>query len=428
MTTFSAQDVPPARSFEAVVFGPAYLDRVLRVDRPLVEGSSMGPLDRSQNATGRFAAGLGLELVDEAGHTLRIEPPGGWPGPDGRVVLEGTLPFGVDVRSLQGTSWCDDLGGMGAGFAAALGGTLVHALGPVSDPISRQVEGLLSRYGLAHRAVRVPGVPADWTLLVSSGEHGDKLAVGFRGCHAALGGAAFDPWLDAPCDLRVVAGLPNAPAARVLRAPGARCRLFAPSLRNMRDRSCPVSSFSGAVDVLCCNRLEWETLEDREEVGWRVSILVVSDGPAGCWARFTGPTGETGNLRLPAFPRARPPRDTNRAGEALAATLISGLLRAGWDPSGGVVEEALLRDALLRATAAAADARSRRIRVPRRGGHRASPPGRRGRLIAGRHRAAESRDLAPLAAADPDRYNAARDRGRRKAGRFRASNGGRPGG
>ena len=124
-------------------------------------------------------------------------------------------------RHIHGLSWSEDLGGMGAGYAAALGGTLHHALGSEDDPgsqIRRETPG-----SGGHRPSSRSGSgtsPADWTLLLTSGAHGDKLAIGFRGCHAALAHDAFDPWLAAPCDLRVAAGLPNSLAARVLRPPG----------------------------------------------------------------------------------------------------------------------------------------------------------------------------------------------------------------
>jgi ribokinase len=122
----------------------------------------------------------------------------------------------------------------------------------------------------------------------------------------------------------------------------------------MLDRDCPVSSFAGAIDILCCNRHEWALLEDREEVAWRVSILVVTDGPSGSSARFTTPSGELGRIRIPAFPRDRPPRDTNRAGEAFAANFASTLLADGWEAPAAVVEEFLVHKALLRGSAAAA--------------------------------------------------------------------------
>ena len=57
---------------------------------------------------------------------------------------------------------------------------------------------------------------------------------------------------------------------------------------------------------------------------------------------------------MPAFPRRQPPRDTNRAGESYAATLLSTLLDHGWDAASGVVDDALIRTAAQRASAAAA--------------------------------------------------------------------------
>ncbi len=342
-------------STNVMVHGPAYLDRVLRVDRRLREGPAEGPIDQSLNGSLRFGRTSTLELIDETGWAISVQLPEGWPGPCGQLLLEGRLSTGsAGVRQVRGNSWADDLGGMGAGFAAALGGTLVHAVGPATDSTSRQILELLEIHRIPHQTIHVGDKSADWTLLVSSGEFGDKLAIGFRGCHASLNVEAVDPWLESPNDLRVVAGLPNPLAARILKAPGSRCRLFAPALRNMRDRTCPVSGFASVVDVLCCNRLEWETLLDREDVGWKVSILIVTEGPVGSWTRFTGPTGETGIIRMPAFPRARPPRDTNRAGEAFASTVVSSLLREGWDPGPGVIDESQLHHALVRASVAAA--------------------------------------------------------------------------
>jgi len=87
-------------------------------------------------------------------------------------------------------------------------------------------------------------------------------------------------------------------------------------------------------------------------VAWQVSILAITDGPRGSCIRFTTTTGEPGMVTVPALPRVDPPRDTNRAGEAYAATLLATLLDAGWNP--GVAEEELIHHAARRATAAAA--------------------------------------------------------------------------
>jgi ribokinase len=329
------------------VFGPAYLDRVLRVDRPLV-APGRPPLD--QSVEGAWTFGPGLRFRDPAGATISVEPPPGWPGPTGVVDL--AEPVGVGDVSARGVSWHDDLGGMGAGYAAALGGVLVSALGLDDDPMSRSILALMGRIGVQHRPIRVEATPADWTLLVTSGQFGDKLPVGFRGCHAAIGSLETSLIEAGACDLRVVASLPNRLAAQALRLPGRHTRFFAPSMRNMTDRVVPVAGFAEAVDVLCCNRREWESLEDREQVVWQVSVLAVTDGPAGSVVRFTTPQGEAGRLEVPAFPRVLRPRDTNRAGEAYGAEFVATLLDGGW--TSGVVDAELIRHASERASAAAA--------------------------------------------------------------------------
>lgn len=334
------------------VFGPAYLDRVVRVDAPLHHPEGADPID--QSLEGAWTFGDGLELVDGEGSRLEIEAPPGWPGPLGRIGLLGSIgdpssPHGWK-RTVKGVAWHDDLGGMGAGFAAALGGELVCALGSDDDPMSQAVARRLEGQGTIHRSIRVEGHPADWTLLVTSGPHGDKLGIGFRGCHAAL--ETLGDAVGGSCDLRVVAGLPNGLCAEALSAPGAGVRLFAPAMRNMTDREVPVGRFVRHVDVLCCNRREWETLEDREQVAWQVAVLAVTDGPRGSVVRFTTPEGEAGRVEVPAFPRRRPPRDTNRAGEAFAAVLVGSLMDGGW--SAGVVDSSRIREAAWRASAAAA--------------------------------------------------------------------------
>jgi ribokinase len=339
-------------SRRTVVFGPAYLDRVLLVDRPLHERPGARPIDQSLEGVWKF--GEGLELVDSAGAALHVSLPAGWPGPTGRVGLSGPMHDDSDPldgrRSVGGLAWHDDLGGIGAGFAAALGGELVSALGQVDDPMSRYISDRLAAEGIPHHPIRVADRPADWTLLVTSGPFGDKLGVGFRGCHRAV--ATLGHRAAAPCDLRVVGALPNRLAAEALRADGARVRLFAPVRRNMVDRDEPVGRFAGHVDILCCNRHEWQALDDREQVAWQVSLLAVTDGPSGSVVRFTTPLGEAGRIEVPAFPRRHPPRDTNRAGEAYTAAFVTVLHDHGWTP--GVSDPALVRLAAERATAAAA--------------------------------------------------------------------------
>ena len=342
----------PSKNAGAIqVFGPAYLDRVLVVDRPLVAHSFSKPLDLGADGIRRTIGGPDLILVDPEGTRLVIEPPPSWPGPTGLIALSRSLGDEIPekCRKVAGLSWHDDLGGMGAGYAAALGGSLVSALGPESDDLSRFVSEALAEQGVEHQPVRVPDTTADSTLMISSGRFGDKLPVGFRGCHSRLESLG-DSVRDA--DLRVVAGLPNRVAADVLRAPARGLRFFAPALRNVTDRECPVASFANAIDILCCNRGEWERLEGREHVAWQVSILVITEGPEGSLARFTTEQGEPGEIRLPAFPRRSPPIDTNRAGEAFGARFVATLLEHRW--KGGVASPDLIREAALKASVAAA--------------------------------------------------------------------------
>ncbi|HWE35291.1 MAG TPA: PfkB family carbohydrate kinase [Isosphaeraceae bacterium] len=334
------------------VVGPAYLDRVARVDRPLIDPAIGPPLDGSVD--GRLAGGAApaLTLVDPLGGSIVVAPPDGWPGPVGTVELARPLVEGRGDwrREVRGVDWRDDLGGMGAGFAAALGGRLLGALGPPEDPRSRQIADLLEAAGIDHRPIRIAGREADWTLLITSAEFGDKLPIGFRGCHSAL--TEGDVRDEEACDLRVVAALPNPLAAAALRAPGAAVRFFAPAARNMLDRTFPLACFADAIDALSCNRREWESLPDRDAVADRLALLAVTDGPRGASVHYRSADGSTRLLRGPAFPRSRPPRDTNRAGEAFAATLLGSLLDAGWTP--GHADPEMIHDAFRRASAASA--------------------------------------------------------------------------
>src|SRR5262249_50301009 len=156
-----------------------------------------------------------------------IELPPDWPGPPGTIRIRAPIRPGLSGRRCaRARSWSEDLGGMGAGYAAALGGGLHSALGPDGDPTSRAIGERIRQYGIAHRPIRVPDRPADWTLLISSGEHGDKLPIGFRGCHAALEVPELSRRAAEDSDLLVVAALPNPLVDAVLRSSNARTRFL----------------------------------------------------------------------------------------------------------------------------------------------------------------------------------------------------------
>ena len=338
----------PLQTRSVVVFGPAYRDRMLRFDMPLTPPGFGPSLDGSVD--GHVEPGEGLTLVDPSGGTLRVDPPIGWPGPWGRIRLSRDLTPGRGpwTREVRATGWQDDLGGMGPGYAAALGGELVCVLGNAEDPVSGAVASRLATHGIAAVPIRVD-CPADWTLLLTSGPHGDKLPIGFRGCHAGL--ATLGVVVSRPCDLRVVASLPNRLAAEALRAPGAKVRMFAPALRNMLDDDPPLAAFADRIDLLSCNRGEWETLPDRVTLLAQIPAVAITDGSHGATLHYKSANGPIG-LREAAFPRASPPVDTNRAGEAFGSTLVASLLDGGWTP--GPIAEGLAASAMRRASAAAA--------------------------------------------------------------------------
>ena len=345
-----------ANPHDALIFGPAYLDRVIRVDRPLLDPSlGLPALDRSVDGRWLDHRGDSIRLIDPGGATLTIEPAPGWPGPVGTVAISrawaGGIGAGRTMGQARGVGWSEDLGGMGAGFAASLGGTLISALGPDDDPDSRAVLAGLDRAGIAHEPVRIAGRVADWTLLISSGEHGDKLPIGFRGCHAAWDDVSS--WVDRRSRVRVVAALPNRLALAVLGSGGpGTIRAFFPNARNMLDRVDPAAQLAGMVDVLSCNAGEWIDLGDQALAFAGVAILAVTDGPRGATVRYRADDGSTKRVEVAAFPRSTPIVDTNRAGEAFAATLLATLLDAGWAP--GPVASGLVERAAVRASAAAA--------------------------------------------------------------------------
>jgi ribokinase len=332
-----------------VVFGPAYLDRVLRVDRPLLPGGGP-PLDRSVEAL-HVLLGIDdqLRIVDPSGREIRLALPADWPGPRGELRLRDSLgppdcsaPW---THSLEAVAWHDDLGGIGAGYAKALGARLVSALGGEDDPMSRQISALLASEAIRHEPVRRAGTSADWTLLVTSGPHADKLPIGFRGCHAALHVEDLASWdLARAAHLVVVAGLPNRLAQAIFHAvsdnlrptqtrlePEPRpLRVFAPTMRNTRDDDPPIRAFAEQLDVVSANAEEWENLAepDRRALELHARLTIETRGARGAMLVVKMSGTDRRRVFVEAFPRTCPPRDTNRAGETFTTTLLRAMIES----------------------------------------------------------------------------------------------------
>ena len=318
----------PRRRRRVQVFGPAYLDRVLRVDGPCSTRRSVPPGSERRRPLGVRARAH--DCVDPAGDVDRRRAPRRLAGPDRRGHALAAPPGSSDrgvlaAESVRGVSWHDDLGGMGAGFAAAprgRAGRRPRARGRPDQPGRRRTPGAGRDRPPADPGRRT--IPPTGRCSSPAAGIGDKLPIGFRGCHAALRRRLPDAgarrratsaswrrcrtgWRPRPCAGRA---RPSGSSPR-------RCGTC--STGSSRCRGSPRRSTSSAATVS-----EWESLADREEVAWRVSILAITDGPRGS-ARpvHDARRARPGSSTVPAFPRTHPPRDTNRAGEAFAATLVT---------------------------------------------------------------------------------------------------------
>ena len=81
-----------------VVFGPAYLDRVLRVDRALVDRALGPPLDQSIEGHCKFGTISDIQLDDPSGYTIAIDLPADWPGPTGVIRWDRPICPGQSAR------------------------------------------------------------------------------------------------------------------------------------------------------------------------------------------------------------------------------------------------------------------------------------------------------------------------------------------
>ena len=338
--------------WSVTVFGPAYIDRVLRVTEPIaLEGHR--PIDISIQAISLTTApGNGLGINAPHGNSLKIVVPEGWPGPWGTIQLQEdpwpTCQHNALRKVVNALAWNEDLGGMGAGYARALGGRLIFAIGQPDDPISDQILKKLTKNEIRCTPVRISAKSADWTLLVTSGAYGDKLAIGFRGCNAALQAKDLPTW-DAgqQQDALVVAGLANSLAKKILGITGqsqwdpsqepdhrGTLRIFAPAMRNTSDRANPVAFLARDIDIFSCNLGEWASMTDtdREAVEAEVKLLMVTDAELGATFRVRNGSTLDAPIRIPAFPRMKPPRDTNRAGETFTSTVVQEILNETMNP------------------------------------------------------------------------------------------------
>ncbi len=334
----------------ALVFGPAYLDIVVRIAGPIADR----PIDLG--CDGHFIPDTidRLEIVCPGGASLTISGLNGSACPTGRLsTTHDVLPAGCR-REIEAIETLEDLGGMGAGYAGALGGRLISALACPSDPLSARVRNAIALHGIDHRPVTCGAIArADTTFIVTSGGYGDKLPIGLRGCHASL--RPEDVHVQEPAGIVVAASLRNALMHAVLAEHDRALRILAPSARNCRDREEPLGRLAAETDLLALNSGEWAelTASDRRAFEESRAILSITRGPDGAEILWRNERGDRESHIEPAFPRRRPPVDTNRAGEAFAANLIRKLVEMGWSNDGRPLSTEAIRSAAHHASAAA---------------------------------------------------------------------------
>lgn len=315
-----------------LVFGPAYLDNVVRINTPIVP-------DRSRiidiGANGRWTpdASGAIDIFDVDGGRLTIKLPNEQNAISGRYEIQGVLPNDFFPNCIVADQIDSDLGGMGAGYAAALQARLVYCRGNSEDPITERVKSCLDQYAIENQSVVVSHCNSDWTLLISSGNYGDKMPIGMRGCHdsATVKSLLAAAAIQSP-EVVVVASLRNDLMRDLLKFYKNSIRVLAPAIRNCREQAVLLSQCALDCELLTLNEAEWAMLGPSNQQQFMASnaIICVTQGPSGTTINWRVSTGERHFYHEPAFPRTVPPNDTNRAGEAFGSAFLKSLLQSGW--------------------------------------------------------------------------------------------------
>jgi sugar/nucleoside kinase (ribokinase family) len=359
--------LPPSAGVAIQVIGPAYLDEVVEVEGALCPEADVR-IDYSRTEAHRTPLaepGTFLLIESPGGDRIRITDPSAQSG--SRIILAeerivdaaGPAPPLRSEVALSGQRAM--LGGMGAGYALALGGRLVLPLGGELGREGREICRLLDAHGIAYRAVQVPGQPTDTTVLIWSSA-GDKLPIGRRTASAAVRSEALLAQCS-PADVTLVTSLPNATAARLARALRGWV-MFTPSLRNVREGG--LGEIAARVNAMSMNRIEWQGAE--RQVGERCPLVVVTRGAEGASVRFRDKRGALRWVSVPAGPVAEV-LDANHAGEAYTAGFLAALVERQWPEAmraGAYSPEAVREAAWRGALAAALELGMRELAFPSR--------------------------------------------------------------
>lgn len=319
---------------KTIVYGPAYLDVVIRVGGPL---ANQGEPSIDQGGTAIYHSDTQLTkadalfILDKHGNSIKIE---GVTDQGLTGIYRMLSPdFQFADRVVYATQIVEDLGGMGAGFAKLFEGNLISCLPVRKCHIREKIEKKLNQYGVVYQPILINHKNADWTLLISSGRFGDKLPIGLRGCHDQFSENQLPNDLPS-ADLVIVASLKNEIMLEILRRNCNSIRLLAPALRNCQavQGAISLSALATHVEMLTLNEVEWQSMGENDRQIWQDShaILCITRGPAGAEISWQGLDGRREYHHEPAFARAIDPVDTNRAGEAFGGTLMKYLIKQNW--------------------------------------------------------------------------------------------------
>lgn len=383
--------LPPGCDARVQVIGPSYLDEIIEVDGPLCHErwvrealpERAGPvrIDYSRTEAER-------EPLDEPGVFLQVDSPGGdsirvtEPGTSGgrRLLVEeerlfdaASLGLSDDPRVpplLTEVPLCGrrlQLGGMGAGYALALGGRLVLPLGAAAgqpDVDALKMCEMMEGCGISCDPVWVSGADTDVTTLLWSSA-GDKLPVGRRSaCYAVTAEALLERAV--PADLNIITSLPSATARSVAKDLTG-WKLLTPSLRNLREGG--VEQVCAAVDAVSMNSTEWGALADPEQVRRCCPLVLVTRGEEGAAVAFRDKAGRMCWTEVPAAELEEGVVDANHAGEAFTAGFLGALLgqMSVAELRRGEYSEGILREAAWQGSLSAAlELTKREMRFPDR--------------------------------------------------------------
>lgn len=319
--------------YSTVVYGPAYLDCVVRIQEPLIANNS-SVIDIGSSGFWTPGSSGTIKIIDTiTSGEIIIEGPEDLHLISGVYEVQRVLPHCLK-RNVTCTSIQEDLGGMGAGYAAAMGGMLVSCLSQKSDVVTEKILNRLDECKIAKQIVYCDHHNSDWTLLISSGEFGDKLPIGLRGCHDQV---SFDELRDSRLNFQpsvvVIASLKNEIMIKLLQVYSRSIRLLAPAARNCRGQATHFGMLAGNCEILTLNETEWSFMDASHQSSWldSESIIIITKAAAGAEVSWKSRVGTRLSHFEPVFPRRLPPTDTNRAGEAFGSAFLQSMLSLGWN-------------------------------------------------------------------------------------------------